>query len=1035
MVSLRLVGSALLAHGGVPKRDYCARHGRFRADPMTAQPLRTACRLDRDVASGELADHVFAANLDQVLLGGAPPVYGEADRFFAHTHPSGGLRQLLEEVFGRLSGARADSAPVLRLETSLGGGKTHNLIALLHAAREGFGAQPPDRFMNPALAPSPALRPNIGVFVGTSAGARSFPEVNGVTASTPWGYLCAQIGPEPYAAVRAADEAGTAPGEAELRAAFGDAPTLVMIDEIARYLVVADGHRVGQSTLGRQTVAFLMALFELAGSHPRMSVVLTTTQVTDAFGEETAKVLDLLAELAQVTSRKEHILRPSTSDDLPAILRARLFEHVDGANAGAVAAQHVEAARTWTDHGVELPEASLAPGRADEIVRCYPFHPELIEVLDRRLTTLPNFNRARGALRLLAGSLRRLWEREGADALLVHPHHIPLDDPDTVNELSSRIGYDGFERVINNDIASQGFGEPAHAATIDSGRPTPFATRIATTVYLWSLAKDSPGIAEPKILAAVLEPGDDANQARSALTRLTETAWHLHSAPETGGLRFGMEVNLTFLIQDAERQVLPTKVGERATDILEGAFSPAALTPRFLWKNAAVPDNSDQIALAIAHWSQFGDRRGVEDEGASPPPTLLQIWEQAGATGAVRTYRNRVVILAPLDEAVAPMEAAVRRSLALETLSRNRNALEALSDQSRSELDDRVNEARLTALVAVCNAMSVLYVPEAGPALRGHRLPLVTTAAVTSAGGRHNQTLAVQEHLVAIEKVLRSGDKPPSPAYFLAKAGNRLEDGLPAEEIPRIFAMLSDLKIVLDPSPLREMVRAGVVNGTWELHDTRPHAAVSWATADTPNASFDLASGVYLHTAGSAPAAESPLKEGGLGAGGGGFTFPGTSGGPTSDEAVHASGAAAFAIRQALGELRERGQKRLQRIVLEVPETDDDPRGALTRATKTIPATLPGATVRYRIAADVDLDPENGDRARLDFSGEASRWSGFATAIENALATSPGVAAVTAEVTFVESIPLTDELVEELIRRAESIGPAQCTIRLEGDAS
>ena len=32
----------------------------------------------------------------------------------------------------------------------------------------------------------------------------------------------------------------------------------------------------------------------------------------------------------------------------------------------------------------------------------YPFHPELVRVLDKRLGTIPNFQRARGALKLLA---------------------------------------------------------------------------------------------------------------------------------------------------------------------------------------------------------------------------------------------------------------------------------------------------------------------------------------------------------------------------------------------------------------------------------------------------------------------------------------------------------------------------------------------------------------------------------------------------------------------------------------------------------
>jgi hypothetical protein len=49
-------------------------------------------------------------------------------------HPTVGLRDLLTEVLGRLTGKRPNASPIIRLETAFGGGKTHNLIALYHVA-------------------------------------------------------------------------------------------------------------------------------------------------------------------------------------------------------------------------------------------------------------------------------------------------------------------------------------------------------------------------------------------------------------------------------------------------------------------------------------------------------------------------------------------------------------------------------------------------------------------------------------------------------------------------------------------------------------------------------------------------------------------------------------------------------------------------------------------------------------------------------------------------------------------------------------
>lgn len=87
-----------------------------------------------DVLEGTLTDAIFATSLDEVVSGSAPDAYGEPAAFFASTHQSSGLRNMLDETMGRLSGKKPDSATVIRLETNLGGGKRHNLIALWHAA-------------------------------------------------------------------------------------------------------------------------------------------------------------------------------------------------------------------------------------------------------------------------------------------------------------------------------------------------------------------------------------------------------------------------------------------------------------------------------------------------------------------------------------------------------------------------------------------------------------------------------------------------------------------------------------------------------------------------------------------------------------------------------------------------------------------------------------------------------------------------------------------------------------------------------------
>ena len=110
------------------------------------------CAPRAEVLRGELRDDIFAARLKDVIVGKADAVYQEPSIFFDNTYPTAGLKLLLAEALGRLSGVKAANNAIIRLETAFGGGKTHNLIALYHAAT---GYAPGDTFVDAAVIPAP----------------------------------------------------------------------------------------------------------------------------------------------------------------------------------------------------------------------------------------------------------------------------------------------------------------------------------------------------------------------------------------------------------------------------------------------------------------------------------------------------------------------------------------------------------------------------------------------------------------------------------------------------------------------------------------------------------------------------------------------------------------------------------------------------------------------------------------------------------------------------------------------------------------
>src|SRR5256884_1794805 len=93
-------------------------------------PWHEVVQLRDDLRTGELSLSLFAADLYDVVMETARPVYQDPSHFFALTYPTFNLRELAKDVVTRLAG-KNDKA-IRQLELTYGGGKTHTLIALYH---------------------------------------------------------------------------------------------------------------------------------------------------------------------------------------------------------------------------------------------------------------------------------------------------------------------------------------------------------------------------------------------------------------------------------------------------------------------------------------------------------------------------------------------------------------------------------------------------------------------------------------------------------------------------------------------------------------------------------------------------------------------------------------------------------------------------------------------------------------------------------------------------------------------------------------
>src|SRR5205085_9243061 len=101
------------------------------------KPWHEVVQLRSELQTGELSLSIFAADLYDVVMGRARPIYQHPYDFFSFTYPTFNLRELAKDVVLRLAG-KNDKA-VRQLELTYGGGKTHTLITLYHLAHQPQG--------------------------------------------------------------------------------------------------------------------------------------------------------------------------------------------------------------------------------------------------------------------------------------------------------------------------------------------------------------------------------------------------------------------------------------------------------------------------------------------------------------------------------------------------------------------------------------------------------------------------------------------------------------------------------------------------------------------------------------------------------------------------------------------------------------------------------------------------------------------------------------------------------------------------------
>src|SRR5439155_13996907 len=132
------------------------------------------------------------------------------------------------------------------------------------------------------------------------------------------------------------------------------------------------------------TLTFLQELSIAVANCPHAMMVATlTSQLAEFYEEGGERVYE---SLEKVLGRIEKVRQTVEGTEIYEIIRRRLFEDLgDPEQHKAAATAYWE---TYKKLGEDVPSACREPGYRDQIIKAYPFHPELIHVLYERWGTI-----------------------------------------------------------------------------------------------------------------------------------------------------------------------------------------------------------------------------------------------------------------------------------------------------------------------------------------------------------------------------------------------------------------------------------------------------------------------------------------------------------------------------------------------------------------------------------------------------------------------------------------------------------------------
>ena len=653
--------------------------------------LSTACKPRQSVFDRSRRDVVL--NIDDLLKDRISP-----DQFFDENFITSGMQTLLDKVFERLEG-RSNQASTFLLSQAMGGGKTHNMIAL------GL------------LAKNPALRSKIlgKNGQGSRLGAIRVIGFNGRESDAKfgiWGELAEQLGKKEV--FRDLYSPLSAPGTTAWINLLKGEPTIIFLDELPPYFANAKAREIGETTLAHVTNTALSNLM-VAVDRPELSnvcVVISDLRASYEDGSnELNQALDNLANEANRSSLRLEPVNPQ-GDELYHILRTRLFSDLpDDETIREVAQDYAEAVRKAKQMDITnaTPESFAA-----QLIESYPFHFSIRD-LYARFKENPGFQQTRGLIRLMRVIVADMYTVNSKGVLradhvkLVHPYDFNLNNEEIQSEI--RAINPSLTEAITHDIAKDG-NSIAEELDLRLGS-TDDAQDVAKLILVASLAAvpgATHGLRDSDIVSFLCAPGRDISAVKkNVIDYLPTQAWYLHRSID-GRLFFKNIQNLAAKLHSQANSYNEESCLKELRNYLAGLFTPHS---RDCYQDMRVLPALDEVELKMDRVSL------IITQPATNPVQNSKLSEEWQKFFDSADFKNRVLFLTGSHRSMGRLIEQTRQYKAINDILAEFNAERmASSDQQYRDAENSQDKITLSLRSALQETFTTLVYPSRDNALR-----------------------------------------------------------------------------------------------------------------------------------------------------------------------------------------------------------------------------------------------------------------------------------------------------------------------------